>query len=77
MANKKGFNWKGLGIGVLCVALGAGLTVGVTEAVKYVQNNQEQTEETPEDKTTPGTGEETVEGTVLAQYAEAVDAVAD
>ena len=68
-----------MGIGVLCVVLGAGLTVGVTEAVKLVQNNQEQTEETPEDETTPGTEdgeEEDIESTMLSHYAEAVDAVA-
>lgn len=80
MAKKKGFNWKALGIGICCVAVGAGLTVGVTKAVEHFQNNppaQEETEEenkTPEE-TTPGTEEnvEDVESTVFSQYANAVE----
>ena len=76
MAKKKGFNWKALGIGICCVAVGAGLTVGITKGVEYFQNkdNTEQTEEenkTPEE-TTP---EEDVESTVFSQYANAVESV--
>ncbi len=73
MAKKKGFNWKALGIGICCVAVGAGLTVGITKGVEYFQNkdNTEQTEE--EDKTQETTPEEDVESTVFSQYANAVE----
>ena len=76
MAKKKGFNWKALGIGICCVAVGAGLTVGITKGVEYFQNkdNTEQTEE--EDKTQETTPEEDVESTVFSQYANAVESAA-
>lgn len=75
MAKKKGFNWKALGIGICCVAVGAGLTVGVTKAVEHFQNNPPAQEETEEENKTPEetTPEEDVESTVFSQYANAVE----
>lgn len=71
MAKKKGFNWKALGIGICCVAVGAGLTVGITKGVEYFQNKNN-TEQTEEDKTPEEDGED-VESTVFSQYANAVE----
>ena len=76
MAKKKGFNWKALGIGICCVAVGAGLTVGITKGVEYFQN-KDNTEQTEEADTTPDetTLEEDAETTVFSQYATAVESV--
>lgn len=77
MAKKKGFSWKALGIGLLCIGVGAGATVGITKAVEHFQNNPPAQEETEEENKTPEeqTPEETVESTVFSQYANAVDSV--
>lgn len=56
MANKqKSFTWKGILIGLACLAVGVGGTVGVIKLVEHNKKppeNQEQVEQNPEDQTT-------------------------